>query len=188
MVQGRTNVHCHEGDCNEVLLRDVFPRVRHDDFSGGGYKRALCILDPYGLSLDWNVVAKAGSMGTFDILINFPIYDININVLHRDRTTVLPIHADRMNAFWGNESWRDVAYEQSQGLFGVMEEKVSNERFAEAFRRRLREVAGFKRVPEPLPMRNSNNSVVYYLFFASQKNTAEHIIKYIFDKFGRGKG
>jgi three-Cys-motif partner protein len=93
-----------------------------------------------------------------------------------------------MNAFWGDESWRDVAYEQSQGLFGVMEEKVSNERFAEAFRKRLREVAGFKRVPEPLPMRNSNNSVVYYLFFASQKNTAEHIITYIFDKFGRGKG
>lgn len=187
-TSSRPDVHCHQGNCNDVLLREVFPRVRRDDFSGGGYKRGLCLLDPYGLSLDWKVIEKAGSMGSFDIFINFPIYDININVLHRDPTTVLPVHIERMNAFWGDESWRNVAYERAPGLFGMMEEKVSNERFAEAFRVRLRDVAGFKRVPEPLPMKNSNNSVVYYLFFASQKNTAEHIITYIFDKFGRGKG
>jgi hypothetical protein len=35
-----------------------------------------------------------------------------------------------------------------------------------------------------LPMKNSKGSVVYYLFFASQKGTAENIVKYIFDKFG----
>lgn len=188
ITSNRADVHCHEGNCNEVLLQEVFPRVRRDDFSGGGYKRGLCLLDPYGLSLDWKVIEKAGSMGSFDIFINFPIYDININVLHRNPTTVLPAHMERMNAFWGDESWRNVAYDKSPGLFGMMEEKVSNQRFAEAFRSRLRDVAGFKRVPEPLPMKNSNNSVVYYLFFASQKNTAEHIITYIFDKFGRQKG
>lgn len=66
-----------------------------------------------------------------------------------------------------------------------MEEKVSNDRFAEAFRKRLKKVAGFKRVPEPLPMKNSNNSTVYYLFFASHKGTAEEIVTYIFEKFGK---
>ena len=35
-------------------------------------------------------------------------------------------------------------------------------------------------------MKNSNNSTVYYLFFASHKGTAEEIVKYIFDKFGKG--
>jgi len=34
-------------------------------------------------------------------------------------------------------------------------------------------------------MCNSNGSTIYYLFFASQKGTAENIVKYIFDKFGR---
>ncbi len=125
-------------------------------------------------------------MGSLDIFINFPIYDININVLHHDQASVLPQHIERMNAYWGDKSWRDVAYEKSLGLFGMMEEKVSNERVAAAFRQRLKEVAGFKRVPEPLPMRNSKGSIVYYLFFASQKGTAENIVKYIFDKFGRG--
>jgi len=71
-------------------------------------------------------------------------------------------------------------------LFGDVElEKVSNARFAEAFRKRLKKVAGFRRVPEPLPMQNSKGSTVYYLFFASQKGTAEDIVTYIFDKFGR---
>jgi three-Cys-motif partner protein len=91
----------------------------------------------------------------------------------------------RMNAYWGDESWREVGYEKSEGLFGPIEEKVSNRRFAEAFRKRLKNVAGFKKVLAPLPMRNSKDSIVYYLFFASQKGVAEEIVTHIFDKFGR---
>jgi hypothetical protein len=68
-----------------------------------------------------------------------------------------------------------------------MEEKVSNDRLAAAFRERLNHVAGFNKVPEPLPMRNSKGSIVYYLFFASQKGNAENIVTYIFDKFGRNR-
>jgi hypothetical protein len=68
-----------------------------------------------------------------------------------------------MNAFWGDDSWKEVAYEKSTPLFGDVDlEKVLNPRFAEAFRQRLKKVAGFRRVPEPLPMRNPNRSVVYY--------------------------
>jgi hypothetical protein len=82
---------------------------------------------------------------------------------------------------------RDVAYEKSApDLFGNIDlEKVSNQRFAAAFRERLKNVDGFRKVPEPPPMCNSNGSTIYYLFFASPKGTAENIVKYIFDKFGR---
>jgi len=37
----------------------------------------------------------------------------------------------------------------------------------------LKDVARFKYVPDPLPMKNRNNAVVYYLFLASQKAVAE---------------
>jgi three-Cys-motif partner protein len=180
IIGERKDVFLHKGDCNEILLRDVFPRVLREN-----YRRGLCLLDPYGLSLDWQVVRRAGEMQSLDIFINFPIYDININVLHRDPSTVLPLHVTRMNAFWGDQSWREIAYEKSQGLFGPMEEKVTNERLAEAYRDRLRKVAGFKKVPPPLAMRNRKNSIVYYLFFGSHKGTAENIVTYIFDKFGK---
>jgi three-Cys-motif partner protein len=181
MIGKRPDVFLHKGDCNHVLTTKVFPRVRRQDF-----RRGLCILDPYGLTLDWKVIREAGAMQSLDIFINFPIYDININVLHHDPKTVLPAHSERMNAYWGDESWRDVAYERSEpDLFGNTDlEKVSNEKFAAAFRERLRTTAGFKKVPEPLAMRNSKGSTVYYLFFASQKGTAENIVKYIFEKFG----
>ena len=62
-------------------------------------------------------------------------------------------------------------------------EKVDNVAVAEAFRRRLRDVAGFGNVPSPLPMRNSNGAVVYYLFFASQKAVANDIVEQIFKKY-----
>jgi len=180
LIGEQGNVFLHKGDCNQVLLREVFPRVRHKDF-----RRGLCLLDPYALTLNWKVIKEAGTMQSLDIFINFPIYDININVLHHDPETVLPLHIERMNAYWGDESWRSVAYEKSLGLFETMEEKISNRRLAEAFRERLKTVAGFTRVPEPLPMRNSKGSIVYYLFFASHKGTAENIVTYIFDKFAR---
>jgi len=61
--------------------------------------------------------------------------------------------------------------------------KQSNEAIVAAFRKRLKEVAGFGFVPEPLPMKNSTNAVVYYLFLASPKAVAEKIIHDIFKKY-----
>jgi len=181
LVGDRQDVHLHHGDCNQVLLDDVFPKVRFQDF-----RRGLCLLDPYKLTLSWKVVREAGSLQSLDVFINFPIHDINRTVLHHDPEGASQANIERMNTFWGDESWKDVAYEKSPTLFGDVDlEKVSNPKFAEAFRKRLQKVAGFKRVPEPLPMKNTKGSTVYYLFFASQKGTAEDIVTYIFDKFGR---
>jgi three-Cys-motif partner protein len=179
LVGNRADVHLYHGDCNIVLAREVFPKVQFSDF-----RRGLCLLDPYKLTLNWSVIQEAGTMQSLDIFINFPIHDINRTVLHHDPQGVSQANIERMKAFWGDESWREVAYERVPTLFGDEIEKVSNRRFAEAFRRRLKKVAGFNRVPEPLPMQNSKGSTVYYLFFASQKGTAEDIVKYIFDKFG----
>jgi three-Cys-motif partner protein len=175
IVGSHKDVFLHHGDCNEVLLREVFPRVQYKDF-----RRGLCLLDPYKLTLDGKVVQQAGSMQTLDIFVNFPIHDINRTVLHHRPEKVSQANVKRMNAFWGDESWRGLAYDKNLNLFGDVDlEKVSNPRFAEEYRKRLRNVAGFKRVPAPLPMRNSTGSTVYYLFCASYKGTAEEIVTYI---------
>ena len=54
--------------------------------------------------------------------------------------------------------------------------------------RRLREVAGFKEVPEPIPMRNRKNAIVYYLFLASQKKTGAKIARDIMKKYANYVG
>jgi three-Cys-motif partner protein len=176
------NVTVYQGDCNEVLLNDVFPRCCYED-----YRRALCLLDPYDLNPSWEVVETAGRMGSIEIFLNFMIMDANMNVLRKNTDSVSPEQAARMTKFWGDESWRKAAYRSEPGLFGDIEEKTSNEAVVEAYRERLKTVAGFKHVPKPVPMRNTKGPVIYYLFFASPNATGNKIVEHIFDKY-RNRG
>ena len=90
-----------------------------------------------------------------------------------------------MTRFWGEKSWKQAAYAASrqQNLFSAPDLiKRSNDAIVSGFRT-IKKVAGFKYVAEPLPMKNRNNAVVYYLFFASQKPVAQRIIDDIFAKY-----
>ena len=176
-VGKRKDVNIYEGDSNKILLEEIFPKVKYEDF-----RRALCIFDPYGMHYNWDVVYKAGEMGTIDIFLNFPIMAMNRNVLIKDQNKVSPEKISRMNKFWGDESWRDIAY-VSTPLFDDIKRKVSNEKIVDGYKKRLRNIAGFKYVPSPIPMRNKSNAIIYYLFFASQKPVAKNIVKDIFKKY-----
>src|SRR5262249_12642825 len=153
----------YHGDCNEILL-EVLPRVRYER-----YQLGLCLLDPYGLHLNWDVIRKIGEMESIEMFLNFPLADMNRNVFCLNPEFVAESDIERMNAFWGDETWRGDAYKPQQMLWGPEDEKTDNETVAAAFRERLRNVAGFKEVPEPIPMRNTKGATIYYLFFASQK-------------------
>lgn len=173
----RPDVTIHEGDCNTILMEKVFPRAKYE-----AYRRALCLLDPYGLHLNWEIILTAGQMKSIEIFLNFPIADMNRNVLWHNIEEVDPKQIARMNAYWGDESWRDAAYDGKRNLFG-WQEKTDNHAVVAAFQQRLKSVAGFKYVPDPMPMRNTTNAVVYYLFFASQRPVAAQIVTGIFDKY-----
>ncbi len=180
LVEGlgeREGVSTYAGDCNRILPQEVLPRVRYEN-----YRRGLCVLDPYGLHLKWEVIQAAGQLRTIDMFLNFPVMDMNRKVIWHDPSGVRPSDIKRMDDFWGDQSWKKVAYTTSRDLFSHPE-KEDNKVIAEAFRERLQKVAGFSRVPNPMPMRNSKGSVVYYLFFASQKPVAEYIIQKIFKKY-----
>lgn len=177
----QNNVHIETGDASAYLIQTLLPKIKYENFN-----RALCLFDPYGLHLDWHAMEMAGKSRAVDMFLNFPVMDMNRNAIWRNPAGVPQEGIDRMNRFWGDESWRKVAYaEHPQGnLFGAPDiVKLGNDAIVNAFRERLRQVAGFKYVPEPLPMKNKTNAVVYYLFFASQKPVAEKIIKNIFDKY-----
>lgn len=180
LVSGRQNVEVHPGDCNKVLTKHVFPSISYARF-----ERALCILDPYGLHLDWETIRMAGQSKVVEIFLNFPVMDMNMNVLWHNLDRVPDSQRLRMTRFWGDESWKQAAYESSPGLFGMMEEKLSNEAVAEAFRARLKREGGFEYVPKPMPMRNTKGAIVYFLFFAAQKPVASKIVKYIFERYSR---
>lgn len=118
-VGTRPNVHIYEGDSNE------------------DYRRALCLLDPYGLDLRWEVIREAGHMRSMEIFLNFPIHDMNRNVFLLDTTKMDDRQIARMDAFWGDRSWRPIMYATQEHLFGTEEIKIgTNDDIAAAFRER----------------------------------------------------
>jgi three-Cys-motif partner protein len=177
----RSDVHIHTGDSNSYLTKQLLPTISYEKFN-----RALCLLDPYGLHLDWEVMRQAGQSRAVDMFLNFPVMDMNRNAFWKTSQRVPKDGITRMTRFWGDESWKQVAYAESpqQNLFASPDMvKQDNETIVKAFRERLQKVAGFSFVPEALPMRNSNSAVVYYLIFASQKPVAKKIIDDIFKKY-----
>lgn len=180
LCKGRRDVTIHTGDASSHLVNSVLPKIRYEN-----YNRALCLFDPYGLHLEWEAMRMAGQSRAIDMFLNFPVMDINRNAIWRNPEKAPPDGVERLTKFWGDDSWKNVAYvDHPQGnLFGAPDQvKQPNDAIVSAFQKRLQKVAGFAYVPAPLPMRNSRNAVVYYLFFASQKPVAKKIIEDIFKK------
>jgi three-Cys-motif partner protein len=182
-VGERPDVHVYDGDCNELLVDQIFPRVRYED-----HWRGLCLLDPYGLHLDWKVIETAGKMGSVEIFLNFPMLDANRNALLLDPSKTDRRQVARLTRFWGDESWRGVVYRTDEVFKVEYKVRASYSALVAAFRRRLEEVAGFEYVPEPVVMRTMGSSepILYYLFFASPNQTGAKIVGEIFDKYRSG--
>lgn len=181
LCRDRTDVDIITDDASTYLTRKLLPTIRFDRFN-----RALCLLDPYGLHLDWEVMWQAGQGRAVDMFLNFPVMDMNRNAIWKNPERAPQDGTERMTRFWGDETWRQAAYGDSPQyqLFSPPDRvKKDNDAIVAAFRERLRRVAGFDFVPEPLPMRNSNNAIVYYLFFASPKPVADKIIRTIFARY-----
>jgi three-Cys-motif partner protein len=182
-VGSQENIFIYEGDANQILLEKIFPRCRYKDFA-----RALCLLDPYALNVDWSVLRKAGEMGSIEVFYNFMIMDANMNILKHDRDEVASAQVERMDKAWGDRTWENIAYYKKPTLFGgTVDAKYGNETVAEGFRQRLETVAGFKYVPKPISMRNKNSTIIYYLYFASPNKTGAKIVDDIFGKY-RARG
>jgi three-Cys-motif partner protein len=180
----RNDVFTYDRDCNHVLLKEVFPRARWEN-----YRRAICLLDPYNINLTWEVIETAGKMRSVELFLNFMIMDINRNAFRRNPDRSVLSKVEQMTRFWGDESWKEVGYDKVDTLFETdVPQKVSNDRFAEAFRQRLMNKAGFKYVPKPMPMKTKTNSVIYYLYFAGHHTPASNIVTSIFDTYRHKQG
>ena len=169
------------GDCNQIL-EGLLPLFSYDK-----YERLLCLLDPYGMHLDWRLMEKMGDMGIVDLVLNFPIMDMNRNALLK-RLEEAPLWGkESFTRFWGDESWVDFAYYQQGTLSGgapSLVKRKRNQDIAEEFGSRLRSVAKFKYVSSPVVMKNSGGATLYYLFFASQNPTAYRIAMHLLKKHG----
>jgi three-Cys-motif partner protein len=179
LVRDRPDVFVYSDDCNKVLIEKVFPRADYKK-----YQRALCLLDPYNIDLKLQVIEAAGKSRSIEIFVNLMIMDINRNAMRKDPDKSIASKVSQLTRLWGDESWKEAGYDKVPTLFDqFVPQKVSNERFAEAFRQRLQKNAGFRFVPKPMPMKNKTDTVIYYLYFASQNEAGRDVVDYLFDKY-----
>jgi len=184
LIGDRTDINIYQEDCNEILTEKILPSLPYKS-----YKRALCILDPYGLHLHWETIMTAAQQETTEIFLNFPLMDMNRNVLHKDLLSADPEQIERMNQFCGTEEWQGILYKESAQtkLFGPPDKIKtvgSNIKLGDWFgTERLKRTAGFQFVPEPVLMRNSKGGPLFFLFFASHDETGKRIVTAIFNKY-----
>lgn len=176
-------VTVHNGDANDRLLNAILPHYQRPL-----YTRALLLLDPFNIGIDWRVTEAAGKSEAVDMFLNFMVMDANMNAIHLDPDTVQPEQAARMTRFWGDESWRETMYQKPEGLLPGFDydlrEKQPNDTLAGAFADRLRETAGFKYVAKPLKVRSDTGQVLYYLYFACHNETGHRIASHLFREWG----
>ena len=180
-VGDRPDVTFYNADSNEVMLESVLPR-----FTYAKRTRALCVLDPYALTLDWRVVCAAGKSQAVEVFINFPVMQMNRNCKKENISEILAGELKAMDRFWGDRSWHSAMFRPSAqtNLFGDEElDKTENRDLVKAYCKRLKEAAGFGFVAEPLAMRNSIKAVVYYLIFAGPNKTGWKIVQDIYRKY-----
>jgi three-Cys-motif partner protein len=185
LIAGRpeaATVKLHLGDANEVLKRAILPNFQYDSF-----KRALCILDPYGLDIEWPTIESIGKTRTMDVFLNFPLMDINRNAALKLLEASNPKEGARLTKIWGDDSWKDLAYVEQSDLFSsavLIKKGEGNEILKRGFRERLKQIAGFSFVPEPILMKNRIGGHLYFLFFASHQPVARNIAEYILQTWG----
>ena len=175
-------VHLHLGDANKILPSEILPLFQY-----GSYKRGLCILDPYGLDIEWTTIEAIARARTMDVFLNFPLMDINRNAALKILETSNPQEGTRLTKVWDDESWKDLAYIEQGGLFSssvLIKKGEGNETLKRGFRERLQRVAGFEFVPEPILMTNKVGGHLYFLFFASHQPIARKIAEDILRKWG----
>ncbi len=171
----RDGVFVFHDDSNRCL-----PIIFREHITNTSNSRSICLLDPYGCDLHWNVLCVAGKSGVSDVFINFPRMDLLRNVCRNDFRKITPVGFRRMNAFWGDETWRELMYERQ----GNQTVRVGDTgKLALAYCKRLREIAQFEYVLDPLPMKNSQGIPLYYLIFACEDKLANKIGGQIIRKF-----
>jgi len=96
--------HCERvniltSDCN-VLVENIVVRIKRDDWRSLN----LAFLDPEGLELKWETVAKLASVRRMDLIINYPQGGLNRCM----RQAFEAEHKTIVDLFFGGQEWREV--------------------------------------------------------------------------------
>lgn len=139
-----------DGDANERLMEFA------NRLSGEQFERAVVFLDPFGLSVRWETVARLAGTEKVDLWYLVPVHAMSRQI-SSDGTFLSS--AKKIDEIWGSDEWRAKAVrakEPIEDLFGEIDqrfEKIARAvQFSEMFRDRLAEVFKGGVAKEYLPL------------------------------------
>ncbi|MDX2285317.1 MAG: three-Cys-motif partner protein TcmP [Bacteroidia bacterium] len=155
-----------EADCNKKL-QDMAVYLQREK-----YARALCFIDPFGMSLDWASLEALNGLGV-DIWLLVPT-GIGVNRMLTKNGRISEAWLAKLERFWGLQRSEIMAYfyetKTHLTLFGP--EEVTDkkdqiiQRIAERYAGQLKKIFNF--VSKPFPMANATGSVMYHFLLATQ--------------------
>lgn len=161
-------------DCNSKLM-DMASFLHTD--KGKNYK-AIAFIDPYGMQVKWSALESLKGLGV-DLWILVPT-GIGINRLLKTKEKSGEVWFETLGNFFGldpKEIEDKFYYEDPQtDLFGEKRfKKVENAVViaANLYKERLKSI--FKHVSDPLPLKNSNNAILFHFIAASNVPVAVKI-------------
>lgn len=150
-------------DCNVAVNRIVseISQIDGEYISGQWPSLNLAFLDPEGLELQWQTVAKLAGLSRMDLIINFSTSGITRNarqaVDNEDYTTV-----DR---FFGSREWRPV-YERNRGR----DSSIVRRELIDFYLGRLNDMGYVENKRQEKVFRNMRNVQIYTMIFASKND------------------
>jgi three-Cys-motif partner protein len=162
---GFNNTHIYVGDCNDVIPREILPKIPRD-------VPCFTFIDPYGLQLRWETMKALASHrrnGKVELLILYP-YDMAISRLFSLAKKKPAIHC-RLTSFYGDESWK-MQFEQSLGLGENTDQR--RDRFVKLYKNKLHAI-GYKYVEVYGPL-YSQHRPLYHVVFASDNAVGAKIM------------
>jgi len=154
-------VDIRTGDCNE-LVNDIVSYIRTDE----RHSLNLAFLDPEGMELQWETVAKLATVRRMDLIINYPQGGLTRSMLQafeKESQTAV-------DNFFGDREWRKIYQDwRNKGKrFGIHRQLI------DLYKGKL-QALGYKEVlqddqvgDEPLIRNARRRAPLYRLLFASK--------------------
>ena len=167
------------GDANEELERLLSRNIdwpRH---------RGVVFLDPFGMQVHWKTIRALARTKGLEVIINFP-FGMAINRLLLTSGEIPQKWQERLDATFGSDEWRELAYEVRTDLFGdvsTSKRPDTRDRILHWFKERLRSAYGFSSSPQLIS--NTRGNPLYYLIWAGPHEAGLKGANYILGGKGR---
>jgi len=133
--------------------------------------RAVLFLDPYGMAVEWQTIEAIAATKRIDLWLLFPL-GMGVNRMLTRSGPPEGAWASRLTTFFGTDDWKHAFYRPSSQISMLDELKIEKidkpfEAIGGFFLERLRTVFPNGVAPNPYYLRNSKNTPLYLLCFAS---------------------